>query len=162
MIKKIFSVCFCFITLGVLVVPALCDVSPTETTSIPMKAILTSVTGDVQIKRNEEIKWIKAKEQDLVFSGDAVKTTELSGVELKIMDGDIPRGNVLLKEKSELLVASILSKQVSQHTMLDVLMGEIVVKAQKLNQESSFEVRTPTSVIGIRGTEFSVVVKYKD
>ena len=45
-------------------------------------------------------------------------------------------------------------------TLLDLAMGEILIKAQKVHGEKSqFEVKTPTSIVGVRGTTFNVKVE---
>ena len=48
----------------------------------------------------------------------------------------------------------------TENTLLDLAVGKILVKAQKLRDpDSKFEVKTPTSVVGVRGTNFSVQVE---
>ena len=45
-------------------------------------------------------------------------------------------------------------------TLLDLAMGEVLIKAQKVHGENSkFEVKTPTSIVGVRGTTFNVKVE---
>ena len=44
------------------------------------------------------------------------------------------------------------------NTLLVVGIGSVLVKADKLVGASKFEVKTPTSIIGIRGTIFEVYV----
>jgi len=69
---------------------------------------------------------------------------------------------VEMKQNSKLQLAVLLGgkEAPTQTTLLDLSMGEILVKAQKVHSEKSkFEVKTPTSVVGIRGTTFSVAVE---
>ena len=48
----------------------------------------------------------------------------------------------------------------TQNTLFDLSLGEILIKAKKLHSEKSkFEVKTPTSIVGVRGTTFSVTVE---
>jgi hypothetical protein len=48
----------------------------------------------------------------------------------------------------------------TQRTLLDLSIGEILIQVDKLQAEkSSFEVKTPTSMVGVRGTTFSVKVE---
>jgi hypothetical protein len=44
------------------------------------------------------------------------------------------------------------------NTLLDLEVGSVLVEAEKLVGASRFEVKTPTSVVGIRGTKFEVNV----
>ena len=47
-----------------------------------------------------------------------------------------------------------------QTTLLDLAIGKILISAEKLDTpDSKFEVKTPTSVVGVRGTAFSVEVE---
>ena len=45
-----------------------------------------------------------------------------------------------------------------ESTLLNVDEGSILIKAQKLVGDSKFQVKTPTSIVGIRGTVFEVSV----
>ena len=51
-------------------------------------------------------------------------------------------------------------KDSSQITILDLSLGEVFIKAKKLNADKyRFEIKTPTSIVGVRGTAFSVKVE---
>ena len=44
-------------------------------------------------------------------------------------------------------------------TELQIAIGGVLVKAEKLKRESDFEVVSPSSIVGIRGTMFEVSVE---
>ena len=46
-----------------------------------------------------------------------------------------------------------------ENTLLSIQAGSVLVKAQKMIGDSKFEVKTPTSIVGIRGTTFEVQVE---
>ena len=68
---------------------------------------------------------------------------------------------VEMSPNSELTFAELVKDDATgtQKTLLDLAIGQILIKAAKLNTaESKFEVKTPTSVVGVRGTKFAVRV----
>ena len=92
----------------------------------------------------------------LETKGDAWALIELEGIEKSTVE--IDQNSQLLLSKLELD-----TEEGSQNTMLDVAIGKILIKVAKLRHEKSkFEVKTPTSVVGVRGTEFAVEVEALD
>ena len=66
-----------------------------------------------------------------------------------------------MSEKSLVSFASLVKDSSSgmKKTLLDLSIGQVLIKAEKLDTpDSKFEVKTPTSVVGVRGTKFSVKV----
>jgi len=69
---------------------------------------------------------------------------------------------VEVKKSSQVKLATLLQngQDATETTLLDLSLGEILIKAKKLHSEKSkFEVKTPTSIVGVRGTTFSVTVE---
>ena len=67
-----------------------------------------------------------------------------------------------VSEKSQLSLATLVKDTTSglKKTLLDLAIGQVLIKAEKLDTpDSKFEVKTPTSVVGVRGTKFSVRVE---
>jgi hypothetical protein len=78
------------------------------------------------------------------------------------VDGSGQTATVEVKENSQLLLSELLVNPANgtQKTLLDLAAGEILIKAQKVKgEESKFEVKTPTSIVGVRGTTFAVKVE---
>jgi hypothetical protein len=65
---------------------------------------------------------------------------------------------VEVREDSELTLRHVGSEDSGDDTELFLLIGSVLVKAEKLKGKSKFEVHTPNSIVGIRGTEFEVNV----
>jgi hypothetical protein len=97
----------------------------------------------------------------VLSQGDIIRTKagSLAVVEL---DGKGRTATVELKENGQLSLAKLLGdkEKGTRTTLLDLAVGEILIKAQKLHSEKSrFEVKTPTSIVAVRGTTFSVAVE---
>lgn len=123
-------------------------------------AVIAEIRGKVEV-RTPKSKWQPAKIGEVLNQGDIIRTLAGSFAVLNV-DGSTQSATVELKENSQLRLAELLEDktQDSRSTLLDLALGEILIKAQKLNTEKSkFQVKTPTSVVGVRGTTFSVSVK---
>ncbi|MBI4706945.1 MAG: FecR domain-containing protein [Candidatus Omnitrophica bacterium] len=123
-------------------------------------ALLSDFKGVVEIKSGQT-DWIPAKMNMVLKQGDVLRTKKDSWAMLQL-DGAAQTATVEIKENSQLQLAEILENkaEATQSTLLDLALGEILIKAKKLHAEKSkFEVKTPTSIVGVRGTTFSVAVE---
>ena len=105
--------------------------------------------------------WIPAKVGMVLHQGDAISVKENSWALINI-DGEGQTALLELQENSHVLFSMLLKdeKEQSQRTLLDLHIGRILIKARKLHSETSkFEIKTPTSVVGVRGTTFEVEVE---
>jgi hypothetical protein len=92
--------------------------------------------------------------------GDIIKTGSDSFALVKL-DG-LETATVEINANSQMLISElIMDKEAgTQKTLLDLAIGKVLIKADKLHSDSSrFEVKTPTSVVGVRGTTFAVEVE---
>lgn len=124
-------------------------------------AQITELEGMAAVKPAGGSEWMSAKAGETLKEGDTLKTEANSKAVLMIGEkGEV--GTVEVAEKSQLLLSSMMFDQNANvsKTLLDLAMGEVLVKAQKLqSDESRFEVKTPTSIVGVRGTVFKVKVE---
>lgn len=123
-------------------------------------ATIIKLKGVAEIKTSKG-PWIPAKIGIVLNQGDIVRTKANSFAVLNL-DGDAQTATVEVKENSQLRLAEIIEDKTAgtQNTLLDLAVGEILIKAKKLHSErSKFEVKTPTSIVGVRGTTFSVAVE---
>lgn len=109
----------------------------------PYKAILNKVEGTVLKKDNSNGLWISAIKGDIFGDGSSLKTKENSYGELKFSDGSITE----IKANTQVSIYK---------DYLSLTIGYIKLYITKLFP--NFEVRTPTAIAGVRGTEFSVEV----
>jgi hypothetical protein len=117
--------------------------------------------GTVEVRTTKDKKWVGAKVGTVLNEGDMLRTMAGSWALLNL-DGQGQTATVEVKENSQLKMAQLLENKAasSQSTLLDLALGEVLIKAKKLHSEKSkFEVKTPTSIVAVRGTTFSVAVK---
>lgn len=124
----------------------------------PRKAIVSEVRGNVEA-RLANLDWEPVQVGLVLHERDEIRTAENSFAAI-LVDDDGKTGKLDLKEKSHLKFNQLALEPVSgdKTTLLDLAIGRVMVKAEKLQGDSTFEVRTPNSTTGVRGTEFEVVV----
>lgn len=123
-------------------------------------ATIQELQGTVDVRIAKEA-WQPAKVGVVLNQGDIIRTKKNSYALLNL-DGRAQTATVEVKQNAQLKLAElIVDKEAdTQTTLLDLALGEILIKAKKLHSEKSrFEVKTPTSIVGVRGTTFSVSVE---
>jgi hypothetical protein len=123
-------------------------------------ATIIDIKGSVEVK-TPKANWVPAKTGMVLTEGDIIKTKKNSHAILNL-DGMAETATVEVKENSQLMLSQLLEDRATktQSTLLDLALGEILIQARKLHSEKSkFEVKTPTSVVAVRGTTFSVAVE---
>lgn len=123
------------------------------------KAEVASVEGLVAISGPEEVDWIEAHVGTTLRQGDRIRTGPLSSADIKL-DSGTKESLVRVDADSELTIDEMLLDETSgrMSTTLDLAIGKVMIKAAHLEGESEFEVTTPTSIVGVRGTGFEVRV----
>jgi hypothetical protein len=123
-------------------------------------ATIAEIKGSAEVKTSTGA-WAKARVGMVLNEGDTVRTKANSSILLNL-DGKAQTATVQIKEKSQLTLAELVGdkEKDTQNTLLDLSLGAVLIQAQKIHsQQSRFEVKTPTSVVGVRGTTFSVAVE---
>lgn len=124
------------------------------------KAKIIDVSGKAMVKLDGK-SWVPAEIGMVLKDGDILKTSSDSFVMLNL-DGKGQTATVEIEENSQLLLSELVKddQAKTQKTLLDLALGKILIKVQKLHtEESRFEVKTPTSIVGVRGTVFAVEVE---
>ena len=124
-------------------------------------AEIMSIDGMAEVKPAGQMAWIPARTNMVLNQGDTLKTGSKSWALLNV-NGKGQTASVEVKENSQMLLAELLVDQQAgtSSTLLDLAMGEVLITAQKVHgEESKFEVKTPTSIVGVRGTVFNVKVE---
>ena len=127
-------------------------------------AKIISLDGKAQVKRTGAASWEPAEVGMMLAEGDIIKTKNGSWALVNV-NGKGQVATIEVKENSQLLFSELIIDKAkkSEKTLLDLAVGEILIKAQKVHgQESKFEVKTPTSIVGVRGTTFAVKVETLD
>jgi hypothetical protein len=123
-------------------------------------AQIASLNGTAEVRAAGQEKWIPASVGTVLNEGDTLKVAKQSWALLNVDDGKI--ATVEVKEGSQMVIAELQAdaKAETSKTLLDLAIGEVLIKAQKVHGENSkFEVKTPTSIVGVRGTTFNVKVE---
>lgn len=123
-------------------------------------AKIVGLNGVVEVKTGRST-WRPAKIGMTLKQNDILRTSTNSWTRLNL-NGKAETATIEVKENSQLLFRELIvdSAKHTQKTLLDLGLGKILIKAKKLHsKESRFEIKTPTSIVGVRGTTFSVEVE---
>jgi len=115
--------------------------------------------GSVMIKKSGTSEFVPVKKDMQLAINDAIKTGKNSYCEIAF-DKEMET-MVSIKENSLLVInkASIDSMSNKEETLLDLQSGSVMTKVKKLTTEASqFKIKTPTSIVGVRGTNFEIKV----
>ena len=124
------------------------------------KANVEEMNGTVEISTLGGA-WVPASLGMSLVEGDMIRTGEESTAVL-LLEGVSGTASVELYEESELELTELFEDkgEGAQLTFLDLSVGQLLITSQKLRSEKSkFRVKTPTSIIGVRGTTFSISVE---
>ncbi|MDX9801115.1 MAG: PQQ-binding-like beta-propeller repeat protein [Spirochaetia bacterium] len=114
------------------------------------EGIITFFSGDVSIF--DEGNWYEAEIGDLVTENNSIKVESDSYCEVQFGETAV----IKLQENSEINLAVIDLKPGGANVSIDMKLGNVLCKVQKLASEETFKVKTQTAVCGVRGTEFSI------
>lgn len=119
-------------------------------------AVVASLSGEVSVKKGGGSKSYDAYENMSLNQGDTVYTGAGSSVTLNLSNGD---ADVTLGENAEVNVSDLNASNGNKKSKLKVWAGSLWVKVKSLaGSNDEFEVETPTAVMGVRGTQFFVMV----
>lgn len=115
-----------------------------------MSGMITSCGGQVEVRREGEESWHNAVMKEVLAEGDRIRTGEDGRVEITLDNGNI----VNLQANSELLLKTLRkdSKTGQYENVMESEYGKIKAIVEKLGTKSTFKIKTPTAVCGVRGT----------
>lgn len=124
------------------------------------QATIDKVKGEV-LARLQGGAWQAAQPGMILNEKDEIKTGEAAEAEVLLDRGKVAR--VEIREKSFFRLHTLKQDAGTgdRTTLLDLAIGKVLIRAEKLKGNSKFEVRTPTATTGVRGTEFEVAVQPK-
>ena len=110
-----------------------------------------SVSGDVEFAKKGSTTWMPLAKGVLVAPGYTIRTGANSSAVLRWFEGNA----VKIGPSSLFSIDSLSRKGAAESSKLDLVQGSIYAKSKKISAgESAFEVKTPTAIAGVRGTEF--------
>ncbi len=119
-----------------------------------IKAVLKDFTGEVEIKLKGS-DWKPGTVGSRLGAGDYIATSFASTALLKLPDKTIVR----LKELSQIKIDRLFAGKKTIRTLLKMRTGEIEARVHRAaGIDHDFKVKTPTSTIGVRGTEERITV----
>lgn len=116
-------------------------------------AKIINIEGRVQVKFFDKGVWHKAKVGMVLGPGESIKTAVRSKADILL---DEENNNFIRLEERTLLVLEGDSPE--DINMIDLSEGKVYANIEKLKEGLTFEVKTPTSVSGVRGTGWSVEI----
>ncbi|HSV97700.1 MAG TPA: PQQ-binding-like beta-propeller repeat protein [Spirochaetota bacterium] len=121
--------------------------------TIPHETVAAAVYGDVHFMRSGTISVLEAGA--LLGAGDTVRTGARAFAELRYGD----KVTIRIKQNSRFRIDELAHGGDGRlRAGLDLSAGTALLSFKKLQRGDSAEVRTPTSVAGVRGTSFGVSV----
>ncbi len=119
-------------------------------------AIVTEVRGNAEVHPVDS-DWKPAEAGMILQENDEIRTGK-DGMVWLLLDENGKTGNLELKPDSRIRLGIMQwnAQTGDKTTILDLALGQVLVHAQKLKGKSRFEVRTPNSTTGVRGTTFLV------
>lgn len=118
-------------------------------------AQITSVDGTVKIKKAGGEKTYPAVKGMGLVQGDSIITGSDGNVILD-MDGD---KEIRIGGSTQIVLSELVKNAgtMGSKTQMSLLSGKVLINInKKLTTDSKFEIKTPTAVMGVRGTEFYV------
>jgi len=130
--------------------------SPPVDADASRTAVITALQGNVSYLPAGQTQWLGAQVGTLLNEKDTVKTGDDSTC--TVLFQGMSDSTVDVRPNSVMELSTVSAGDNADDTELGLNLGSILVKAEKLQGESEFEVRTPNSIVGIRGTQFEVNV----
>lgn len=120
---------------------------------------VASADGDVRVNRQEEATAFKAVKGMNLNAQDVLRTYQASSAVIHV-DND---KRLEMSENVELHIIELFGKLKNVPlTSLELVNGKVLIKIQKaLKPDERFELKTPTCIMGVRGTQYFVAVDQK-
>lgn len=154
MYHKRASILLFFLSVGFLL--QTCTTGEVDKIELPegKTARVVFLVGDVFIRSGPE-EWIRAEVGNELAEGTSIKTEGNSYCEIVISSGTIFR----MKDRSEIQLTLLPKDRNENQTLIQLVVGDLFAKAQKIAYKSSDTIATSTVTLGVRGTKFLVHVE---
>ncbi len=105
------------------------------------------MSGDVKVKPAGQDDWVEAYVNMELSGGDTIKTGWRAWVEI-VFDENL-KNITRIDDRTEIILSEVSPMR------LNLMKGEVLSLVEKLDKGSTFEIRTPTAVCGVRGSGMS-------
>jgi len=116
-------------------------------------AIILFMQGDVKVKSAQSQVWMSAEKGMVLSKGDNLKTGPESWAEIGF-DKDF-KNSVRIQEKSHVVFTDIGAIKIN------LIQGELRSLVENLSKNTIFEIKTPVSICGVRGTGWDTITDGK-
>ena len=114
-------------------------------------AKISFLIGKIDIKPAGSRQWKAGRENMVLTKGANIKTGKDGRLELLLPDDS----TVQIKENSNLVIRNLeINNRGNRDTLLECRRGKLRIEVMKLDAGSSFRIKTPAAVAGVRGTLF--------
>ncbi|GGD55186.1 FecR family protein [Paenibacillus nasutitermitis] len=121
-------------------------------------AVVKSLEGTVSVLKSGGTKSFKAFKNMSLNEGDQIATGKDSSVKLELASEDADKDSVTIGASSQVTFTKLKDKSGAK-TKMSIWAGSLWLKVKSVsNANDQFEVETPTSIMGVRGTQFMVGV----
>ncbi len=111
---------------------------------------IISVTGKVEIQEAGTDVWIKAEKNAILKTGDIIKTGDDGEAILAFSEGN----SLKVSPFSLITISKAVVENNLETSEFNLEKGRLLAKAKKMKPGESFNVKTPSAVAGVRGTDF--------
>ena len=115
-----------------------------------VEGIITFYSGIVSIF--DDGSWYEAEIGDFVSENNSIRVESDSYCEVQFGNTAV----IKIQENSEINLSKVTLSPGEANVNMDLKLGNVLCKVQKLASDEAFRVKTQTAVCGVRGTEFSV------
>lgn len=119
-------------------------------------ATLSDKSGNVYIRDKKNIPYVEAKKGTKLNVGYWIKTGDDGWAVLSLVDGS----KITLANNTELEISEFFISKNSKQGLFSVTQGKLRASIVKMSQDRvNYKIKSPTSVAGIKGTEFMMMTK---
>jgi len=109
------------------------------------------IKGRVEVKSSGSTSWQRARTGQEVFIGDAIRTARRSGVDIAL---DEAKENIIrLDARTMIILNSVIPGEINR---IELSEGTILASVENVAEGLGFEISTPSTVAGVRGTGLRV------
>ena len=162
-LSGVLAVCLCLISGS-----AFAGDAPASVSGVVYRhAKVVTAKGPVEYKKDPSTnEWQPVQQGELLYKGATIRTGKNGAADLALSgknEGE-EAATLSLRSESEMTLDELDTEKTTgaEKTKLAMAIGKVLIKAKELKGDSSFEVKTPTSVVGVWGTEFEVDVKKEE
>lgn len=121
-----------------------------------MNAVIVSLSGTVRIFQRGMDDFQAAKQDDFLSEGDKLQTGEDGQAKITFNNGN----SLLLEANTELIFTTLRYDPISgdYENTLEMSRGKVSGVVEKINKKSTFQVKTPTAICGVRGTFLQIAI----